>query len=215
MLYDLLLACLLAGAVLALYALSTFLLLLLRQARSPLRNLQGPPSPSFFMGNLREMHDQENTNLVVRWEEQHGSTFVYRGFMGGARLMTTDPVAVAHILGRGYDYPKPDFVRDNLSNMAAGEHGLLTVEGEDHRRQVRLFAERPTDEPLILDLVSLQRRILVSGIPRCHSSASFPRHRDPYVNLGALDRARDHVPVLTRRLLSELASLHIRISTLR
>lgn len=137
MLYELLLACLLVGTALSLYILSTFLLLLLRQALSPLRHLRGPPSPSFFLGNLREMHDQENTNLVVRWEEQYGSTFVYRGFMGAARLMTTDPVAVAHILGRGYDYPKPDFVRDNLANMAAGEHGILTVEGEDHRRQVR------------------------------------------------------------------------------
>ncbi|KAH9922636.1 cytochrome P450 [Fomitopsis serialis] len=137
MLYGLLLACVLLGAALVLYVLSTFLLLLLRQVLSPLRHLRGPASPSFFMGNLREMHDQENTNLIARWQEQHGSTFVYRGFMGGVRLMTTDPVAVAHILGRGYDYPKPDFVRDNLSNMAAGEHGLLTVEGEDHRRQVR------------------------------------------------------------------------------
>ncbi|KZT67097.1 cytochrome P450 [Daedalea quercina L-15889] len=139
MLHDLLSSSLLVGAGLVLYALSTFLLLVLRQALSPLRNLRGPSSPSFFMGNLREMHDQENTNLVVRWEQQYGTTFVYRGFMGGARLMTTDPVAVAHILGRGYDYPKPDFVRDNLSNMAAGEHGLLTVEGEDHRRQRKIL----------------------------------------------------------------------------
>lgn len=121
----------------AAYVLSTFLLLLVRQARSPLRHLAGPPSPSFFMGNLREMHDQENTDLVARWEAAYGSTFVYRGFIGGCRLMTTDPVAIAHILGHAYDYPKPDFVRDALASMAAGHEGLLVVEGEDHRRQVR------------------------------------------------------------------------------
>ena len=89
------------------------------------------------MGNLREMHDQENTNLLARWEEVYGSTFVYHGFIGGRRLMTTDPLAVAHILGRGYDYPKPDFVRDSLASMAAGYEGLITTEGEDHRKQVR------------------------------------------------------------------------------
>ncbi|KZT09092.1 cytochrome P450 [Laetiporus sulphureus 93-53] len=123
------------------YVLSTFISLLLRQGLSPLRDLRGPASPSFFTGNLREMHDQENNDLIARWEEQYGSTFVYRGFMGGRRLMTTDPLAVGHIMGRGYDYPKPDFVRDNLASMAVGKEGLLTVEGEDHRRQRRILTQ--------------------------------------------------------------------------
>lgn len=201
MLYELLLACLLVGAALSLYVLSTFLLLLLRQALSPLRHLRGPPSPSFFLGNLREMHDQENTNLVVRWEEQYGSTFVYRGFMGGARLMTTDPIAVAHILGRGYDYPKPDFVRDNLANMAAGEHGILTVEGEDHRRQVRRpppSSVRPFTNPHTLICTAVQRKILVS-VALVLSALLFCRDRDPRP-VSASDRSgiRGHVPVLPR-----------------
>ncbi|PCH40336.1 hypothetical protein WOLCODRAFT_162280 [Wolfiporia cocos MD-104 SS10] len=119
------------------YVTSTFLQLLIRQARSPLRHLNGPQSQSFFMGNLQEMHDQENNNLIARWEQQYGNTFVYRGFIGGCRLMTTDPVAIAHIMGRAYEYPKPDFLRESLSSMAAGNEGLLTVEGEDHRRQLR------------------------------------------------------------------------------
>lgn len=118
------------------YLLSGFITLLVRQALSPLALLRGPPCPSFFMGNLMEMHDQENNNLVAEWEAAYGSTFVYRGFIGGCRLMTTDPVAVAHILGNAYDYPKPDFVRDSLATMAAGHDGLLTVEGDVHKRQV-------------------------------------------------------------------------------
>lgn len=83
------------------------------------------------------MHDAENTDLVGQWQRAYGSTFVYRGFIGGCRLMTTDPVAVTHILSRGYDYPKPDFVRDALASMAAGHDGLITVEGDQHRKQVR------------------------------------------------------------------------------
>lgn len=88
------------------------------------------------MGNLKEMHDQENNNLVARWMASYGHTFVYRGFVGGFRLMTTDPLAVSHILGHAYDFPKPDFIRDALAEMAAGHDGLLTVEGDHHRRQV-------------------------------------------------------------------------------
>ncbi|KAJ3480363.1 hypothetical protein NLJ89_g12284 [Agrocybe chaxingu] len=85
------------------------------------------------------MHDQENTNLIARWEAQYGPTFVYRGFVGACRLMTTDPVAIAHILGNAYDYPKPDFVRDSLAAMAAGHEGILTVEGDDHKRQRKIL----------------------------------------------------------------------------
>lgn len=124
--------------VLVFYFLWTFLLLLFRQARSPLRHLPGPPSASLFMGNLQDLHDQENTGLVARWASTYGSAFVYRGFMGGHRLMLVDPVAVNYVMNRGYDYPKPDFVRDSLASMAAGYEGLLTTEGEMHRKQVRL-----------------------------------------------------------------------------
>ncbi|KAF9026096.1 cytochrome P450 [Hymenopellis radicata] len=124
----------------ALYLSSNFIRLLVRQARSPLRRLPGPPSPSFFMGNLGEMHDQENTNLLANWQAKYGPNFTYRGFIGGCRLMTCDPVAVAHILGNAYEYPKPDFVRDSLATMAAGHDGLLTSEGEMHKRQTPAFS---------------------------------------------------------------------------
>lgn len=119
--------------------LRPFLRLLLRQHRSPLRKLPGPPSPSFFLGNLEEMHEQENTNLVARWTAAYGPAFVYRGFVSGCRLMITDPLAVAHVLGNAYDYPKPDFVRDSLAEMVCGHGGLITVEGDTHRRQVRFL----------------------------------------------------------------------------
>ncbi|KAF9485887.1 cytochrome P450 [Pholiota conissans] len=131
-----LLAVLLLFTVLFLFP---FLRLLYRQRRSPLRHLPGPPAPSLLLGNLEEMHDQENNALLARWGARYGPAYVYRGFLGGCRLLTTDPVAVAHILGNAYDYPKPDFVRESLASMAAGHEGLLTVEGEDHRRQRKIL----------------------------------------------------------------------------
>ena len=84
------------------------------------------------------MHNQENTNLIAQWVSEYGPTFVYRGFLGGRRLITTDPLAIAHILRNPYQYPKPEFIRDNLASMAMGHNGLLTVEGDDHQRQVLL-----------------------------------------------------------------------------
>ncbi|KAF7974757.1 hypothetical protein HWV62_11347 [Athelia sp. TMB] len=118
----------------------TFLLLLLRQRLSPLRLLPAPPSPSWLTGNLAELHDQENNGVLARWAAAHGPSFCYRGFLGGCRLLTADPRALAHVLARADAYPKPDFVRDSLASMAAGHEGLLTVEGADHRRQRRIVA---------------------------------------------------------------------------
>lgn len=109
--------------LLFLFAASGLVKIIFRQQISPLRRLRGPPSPSFLMGNLAAMHDQENNNLIARWEDAYGSAFIYHGFFGGARLMITDPVAIAHVLGNAYEYPKPDFVRDSLASMAAGHDG--------------------------------------------------------------------------------------------
>jgi hypothetical protein len=136
--------------------------LLVRQYLSPLARLPGPPSPSILLGNLAAMDDQENSNILFSWINTYGSTFVYRGFLGGARLLTVDPVAIRYILAHAYDFPKPSFVRDSLAAMAAGHQGLLTVEGEDHRRQVRRY-------PIIPLLMRthpslLQRRILVRTV---------------------------------------------------
>jgi hypothetical protein len=132
------------------YVFSGLASLFLRQARSPLRHLRGPPAPSLILGNLTEMHEGENAGLLQRWEDEYGPALVYRGFVGGRRLLTTDPRAVAHILGNAYDYPKPDFIRDSLATMAAGTEGLLVVEGEQHRRLVRSLGSSERNVRLIL-----------------------------------------------------------------
>ena len=82
------------------------------------------------------MHDQENTDLIAQWVSQYGPTFAYRGFLGGRRLFTIDPAAIAHILNNPYQYQKPDFIKDALASMALGHDGLLTAEGDNHQRQV-------------------------------------------------------------------------------
>ncbi len=122
--------------LLLLYLCSNFIRLLVRQCRSPLLRLPGPPSQSFLTGNLEQMHDMANSDLLSQWEAKYGPNYAYKGFLSGSRLMTTDPVALSYILGHAYDYPKPDFVRDTLAAMGAGDEGLVTSEGEVHRRQV-------------------------------------------------------------------------------
>ncbi|KAI0309932.1 hypothetical protein OF83DRAFT_1022526, partial [Amylostereum chailletii] len=87
------------------------------------------------LGNLSAIADQENNDVISAWTRTYGSTFTYRGFIRGRRLLTTDPAALNWILGHAYDFPKPEFVRASLAAMVAGDQGLLTVERDVHRRQ--------------------------------------------------------------------------------
>ncbi|OSD01474.1 cytochrome P450 [Trametes coccinea BRFM310] len=181
----------------SLYFLWTFLSLLVRQARSPLRHLPGPPSTSLFMGNLKELHDQENNGLVARWASSFGRAFVYRGFMGGRRLMLVDPVAVNYVMSRGYDYPKPDFVRDSLASMAAGYEGLLTAEGEMHRKQRKILnqafsaAQVKSLSPVFWKKANHLRDIWISivGSPLAYSTPA-----DPLMGLDVPNRPENRDP---------------------
>ena len=130
-----------------LYCLRPLFSIILARFCSPLRLLQSPPSPSLLLGNLAQLADQENNDVVHSWIEQYGQTFAYRGFFSGHRLLTTDPTALSYILGHAYDFPKPTFITEALAEMGAGHDGLLTAQGDIHKRQVCLF------------LVGLHRRL--------------------------------------------------------
>lgn len=123
-----------------LYCLRPLFYIILSRFTSPLRLLESPPSPSLFLGNLAQLADQENSNVVRTWIEQYGQTFAYRGFFNSHRLLTTDPTALSYILGHAYDFPKPKFITEALAEMGAGHEGLLTAQGDIHKRQVCLFS---------------------------------------------------------------------------
>jgi hypothetical protein len=129
---------LLLALALILYCLRPLFSIVLARFSSPLRLLQSPPTPSVFLGNLAQLADQENNDVIQTWTEQYGHTFAYRGFFNCHRLLTTDPIALSYILGHAYDFPKPKFITEALAEMGAGHDGLLTAQGDIHKRQVCL-----------------------------------------------------------------------------
>ncbi|KZT65827.1 cytochrome P450 [Daedalea quercina L-15889] len=119
------------------YGLYRLASLLVEPFFSPLRDLPGPPSPSFIFGNLKQIFDAENSVLHEAWTEQYGTTLKYKTWFNRDRLYTVDTRALNHILSHSIDYQKPFLARHNLGE-ALGE-GVLVVEGEQHRQQRRIM----------------------------------------------------------------------------
>ena len=68
------------GAATLGYGLYKLLEVLITPLLSPLRDLPGPPSPSFAFGNLKEIFDADNSVLHEAWTEKYGHTLMYRAW---------------------------------------------------------------------------------------------------------------------------------------
>ncbi|KAI0643925.1 cytochrome P450 [Trametes meyenii] len=111
--------------------------------------ISGPPSPSWFFGNLRQLRESDSEAIVFeQWTEEYGPVVMHRGFFSMPRLFTVDTRAINHILTHSADYEKPDQARRMLSSLL-GKGVLITEgtytaaeaqsEGEQHRQQRRIM----------------------------------------------------------------------------
>lgn len=106
-----------------------------------------------------------NNDILCDWEARFRTTYVCRGLFGGSQLLNTSrPTLLRQSLiywGSLKFTTNPIFVRDNLvTSMGAGKLGVLTVEGDTHRRQVRLVRHALFNQPLTG--LRLHQRIPVS-----------------------------------------------------
>ncbi|KAI0828219.1 cytochrome P450 [Trametes gibbosa] len=111
--------------------------LISRPYTTSIRNLPGPPNPSWFFGQMKVINAEENSVPQERWAEEYGPVTMYKGFLNLDRLWTIDPRALNHILTHSGDYQKPEGARRNLARIL-GE-GVLFTEGEQHRQQRRIM----------------------------------------------------------------------------
>ena len=71
-----------AGTTLAVYGLYKALRFFSRPFFSSIRDLKGPPNPSFVFGNLGEIRRAEAMELHEKWIAQYGKTLKYNAFLG-------------------------------------------------------------------------------------------------------------------------------------
>ncbi|KAH9173526.1 cytochrome P450 [Lactarius sanguifluus] len=110
-----------------------------RRSRS-LRDLRGPASSSFWLGNEADIRYQNEVgDCEFKWMREYGSAWRRTGCLGTDRLMLADPKALKHILhSAGYHYSRA-IVRVQFFRMAIG-NGIAAAEGQAHRRQRKIMS---------------------------------------------------------------------------
>ncbi|KAJ6566143.1 cytochrome P450 [Mycena capillaripes] len=125
------------AASVGVYALYTLLKVLYQEFTSPLRNVPGPKSEHWFLGNRRQIYKNIEDDQEGLWTIQYGRTVRINSFLGFSQLLTTDTKAVQHIISNSYVYQKPAMGRHFLGRVVGP--GVLVVEGDIHKRQNPAF----------------------------------------------------------------------------
>ncbi|PCH36060.1 cytochrome P450 [Wolfiporia cocos MD-104 SS10] len=109
-----------------------------RSAYSALDNVPGPPSQSFWTGNLQQLFDRHGWSFQEELAQKYGPVVKIHGPFGRRILYLYDPRALHNMI-----------IRDQVSfeegsafihtNMLIFGPGLLSTLGEQHRRQRKML----------------------------------------------------------------------------
>ncbi|KAL9935177.1 hypothetical protein V8E36_006253 [Tilletia maclaganii] len=145
--YNILLLCLAANSVFLIYVLfrwgSRFLTFALGRDHYAFLPIPTPPGPAWqfpFLGHFKAILAAHPAEAHLAYMRKVGSPiYTYRTILFATRVFIADPKAIAYILSsqNSYDFEKPKFVRDYLSNILG--QGILVSEGEPHRRARRVL----------------------------------------------------------------------------
>ncbi|OAX35974.1 cytochrome P450 [Rhizopogon vinicolor AM-OR11-026] len=104
-----------------------------------LADVPGPESPSFIMGNTKELYQGQAAEADFKWQAQYGNIVRFKGPFSENQIMISDPAALQYIFVKsGYRFPKPH-ERRAMDNMVSGK-SLMWVEGEDHKRHRKVLS---------------------------------------------------------------------------
>ncbi|KAJ7362819.1 cytochrome P450 [Mycena albidolilacea] len=125
------------AATLGVYALSLLLRVIHKELTSPLRNVPGPKSAHWFLGDHLQLFKIVENGQEGVWNAQYGRTVRINDFMGFSMLWTSDTKALQHILSNSYVYQKPEMGRYFLGRVVGP--GVLVVEEDMHKKQNPAF----------------------------------------------------------------------------
>ncbi|KAI0353766.1 cytochrome P450 [Trametes cingulata] len=129
----------LAGSVLALAAVLVWVLtsVILRNRKSALWFVPGPSSANWLLGNLKQLNDSPDDIILDKWAAAYGKVVRLNAFLESPLMFITDTKALNHIFLHSSEYPRPEYIRRDLSKILC--EGLLCTEGEKYKQQRRVL----------------------------------------------------------------------------
>ncbi|KAJ3513699.1 hypothetical protein NMY22_g14961 [Coprinellus aureogranulatus] len=124
--------------------------------KDPLRNIQGPPTDSWYKGNHPKLMKPDGWKLHKEMMEQYGGVVKFKGFLGESMLYVHDPKALQHVIVKEqHIYEESDlFISANELNFGPGllatlgkafiyldgsEGSDICSEGDQHRKQRKML----------------------------------------------------------------------------
>ncbi|OOF99045.1 hypothetical protein ASPCADRAFT_504551 [Aspergillus carbonarius ITEM 5010] len=108
---------------------------------TPLKQIPTPARRSWFTGNHPTFVPENQYERMRQWNKELPNDGLIRFYMAGniERTIVTTPKALGELLvQKTYEFEKPSLVRRSLGRIT-GEHGVLLVEGAEHKRQRKLL----------------------------------------------------------------------------
>ncbi|OSX62827.1 hypothetical protein POSPLADRAFT_1180917 [Postia placenta MAD-698-R-SB12] len=105
---------------------------------SPLDKIPGPPPVSFAKGNLPQLYDRNGWDFIKGLGEKYGGVVKINGLYGAKMLFVFDPAALSSVVVKDqYVYERSEDATKSTRLMLGD--GLLTSQGETHRKQRKLM----------------------------------------------------------------------------
>ncbi|KAJ6449800.1 cytochrome P450 [Mycena sanguinolenta] len=121
------------AAVILCYGLIHILQFLYYEWTYPL--VAGPRNPSWIFGNFKEIG--AGTDVTKRWQKEFGPIYLFRGLFSSRRLYAADAKALSYVVANDSRYVRlPSTVSFRMRLLGKG---VLTVVGDDHKRQRRIL----------------------------------------------------------------------------
>ncbi|KAJ7882289.1 cytochrome P450 [Mycena leptocephala] len=100
--------------------------------RSTIRNIPGPPSPSWIFGHMLQlMMPPMYGDYEFKWQKTYGLVYRLKGCFGD-QLMISDPAALKYILNSPHFRLGP--LRDSTAHLLFGDKSVVTVNEHAHKR---------------------------------------------------------------------------------
>ncbi|KAF6748100.1 cytochrome P450 [Ephemerocybe angulata] len=106
--------------------------------KDPFARIAGPPSGSWFVGNLLDLFHPDSWDFNIHLAKKYGRVSRVTALMNAPSLFVYDPKALHHIIVKDqhvFEEPE-DFIRANSKIFGPG---LLSTLGDHHRKQRKLL----------------------------------------------------------------------------